>query len=288
MIRKTKELSETDMGTHTMFLADVVDARVLSDQEPVSYSYYQKHVKPAPKPVKKQAGYARYMDMFMKGRNYRKILSVQYVSIQHQILKRRQERNRRMNCLEERIAKDGIVKEGNVLKVDSFLNHQMDIELFDEMGAEFKRRFEGKPINKILTIEASGIGIACVAAQHFHVPVVFAKKSKSINLEGEMLVAEVESFTHKCINHVIVAKKFLSPDDHVLIIDDFLANGCALQGLIQIVQSAGATVEGIGIAVEKGFQQGGRMIRNLGFQLESLAIVDSMDATTGKIVFREQ
>ena len=193
-----------------------------------------------------------------------------------------------MNCLEERIAKDGIVKEGNVLKVDSFLNHQMDIELFDEMGAEFKRRFEGKPINKILTIEASGIGIACVAAQHFHVPVVFAKKSKSINLEREMLVAEVESFTHKCINHVIVAKKFLSPDDHVLIIDDFLANGCALQGLIQIVQSAGATVEGIGIAVEKGFQQGGRMIRNLGFQLESLAIVDSMDATTGKIVFREQ
>ena len=193
-----------------------------------------------------------------------------------------------MNCLEERIAKDGIVKEGNVLKVDSFLNHQMDIELFDEMGAEFKRRFEGKPINKILTIEASGIGIACVVAQHFHVPVVFAKKSKSINLEGEMLVAEVESFTHKCINHVIVAKKFLSPDDHVLIIDDFLANGCALQGLIQIVQSAGATVEGIGIAVEKGFQQGGRMIRNLGFQLESWAIVDSMDATTGKIVFREQ
>ncbi len=193
-----------------------------------------------------------------------------------------------MNCLEERIIKDGIVKEGNVLKVDSFLNHQMDIELFDEMGAEFKKRFAEKPINKILTIEASGIGIACVAAQHFHVPVVFAKKSKSINLEGEMLVAEVESFTHKCINHVIVAKKFLSPDDHVLIIDDFLANGCALQGLIQIVQSAGATVEGIGIAIEKGFQQGGRMIRNLGFQLESLAIVDSMDAQTGKIVFREQ
>ena len=191
-----------------------------------------------------------------------------------------------MNFLEERILKDGIVKEGNVLKVDSFLNHQMDIELFDQMGAEFKKRFEGKPINKILTIEASGIGIACVVAQHFHVPVVFAKKSKSINLEGEMYVAQVESFTHKCQNNVIVAQKFLNPEDHVLIIDDFLANGCALQGLIQIVQSAGATVEGIGIAIEKGFQSGGRIIRNLGFQLESLAIVESMDEKTGEIVFR--
>ena len=193
-----------------------------------------------------------------------------------------------MNFLEERILKDGIVKEGNVLKVDSFLNHQMDIELFDQMGAEFKKRFEGKPINKILTIEASGIGIACVVAQHFHVPVVFAKKSKSINLEGEMYVAQVESFTHKCQNNVIVAQKFLNPEDHVLIIDDFLANACALQGLIQIVQSAGATVEGIGIAIEKGFQSGGRIIRNLGFQLESLAIVESMDAETGNVVFREQ
>ena len=193
-----------------------------------------------------------------------------------------------MNALEERIIKDGIVKEGNVLKVDSFLNHQMDIELFEKMGEEFQKRFEGKPINKILTIEASGIGIACVAAQKFRVPVVFAKKSQSINLEGEMLVAQVESFTHKCKNNVIVAKKFLSEDDHVLIIDDFLANGCALQGLIQIVQSAGATVEGIGIAIEKGFQSGGRMIRNLGFQLESLAIVDAMDAKTGTITFREQ
>ena len=193
-----------------------------------------------------------------------------------------------MNALEERILKDGIVKEGNVLKVDSFLNHQMDIELFEKMGEEFQKRFAGKPINKILTIEASGIGIACVVAQKFRVPVVFAKKSKSINLEGEMLVAEVESFTHKCKNNVIVAKKFLSEDDHVLIIDDFLANGCALQGLIQIVQSAGATVEGIGIAIEKGFQSGGRIIRNLGFQLESLAIVDSMDAKTGTVQFREQ
>ena len=193
-----------------------------------------------------------------------------------------------MNFLEEKILKDGIVKEGNVLKVDSFLNHQMDIELFNQMGAEWKRRFEGKNINKILTIEASGIGIACVAAQHFNVPVVFAKKAKSINLEGDMLTAEVESFTHKNKNQVIVAKKFLNEEDHVLLIDDFLANGCALQGLIQIAQGAGATVEGIGIAIEKGFQPGGRMIRNLGYQLESLAIVDGMDWQTGTITFREQ
>ena len=191
-----------------------------------------------------------------------------------------------MNFLEERIVKDGIIKEGNVLKVDSFLNHQMDIELFDEMGAEFKRRFAGKPINKILTIEASGIGIACVAAMHFHVPVVFAKKSKSINIDGDMYIAEVESFTHKCKNQVIVSKKFLSEEDHVLIIDDFLANGCALQGLISIVYQAGGTVEGIGIAVEKGFQVGGQVIRNLGYQLESLAIVESMDAQNGTIRFR--
>jgi len=188
-----------------------------------------------------------------------------------------------MNCLEEKILKDGIVKEGNVLKVDSFLNHQMDIALFNEMGKEWKRRFEGKNINKILTIEASGIGIACIAAQHFGVPVVFAKKSKSINLEGDMYTAEVESFTHKNKNQVIVAKKFLSEEDHVLLIDDFLANGCALQGLIQIVQSAGGTVEGIGIAIEKGFQSGGKIIRNLGYQLESLAIVEEMDWKTGNI-----
>lgn len=138
-----------------------------------------------------------------------------------------------MNFLEERIVKDGIVKEGNVLKVDSFLNHQMDITLFNEMGAEFKKRFEGKNINKILTVEASGIGIACVVAMHFNVPVVFAKKSKSINIDGDMYIAEVESFTHKCKNQVIVSKKFLNEDDHVLIIDDFLANGCALQGLCE-------------------------------------------------------
>lgn len=191
-----------------------------------------------------------------------------------------------MNFLEERILKDGIVKEGNVLKVDSFLNHQMDINLFEQMGAEFKRRFEGRPINKILTIEASGIGIACIVAKYFNAPVVFAKKSKSINIEGEMYIAEVESFTHKCKNQVIVSKKFLGPNDHVLIIDDFLANGCALQGLISIAASAGATVEGIGIAVEKGFQSGGRIIRNLGHHLESLAIVESMDAAKGTIEFR--
>lgn len=198
------------------------------------------------------------------------------------------EMEKKMNFLEERIKKDGIVKEGNVLKVDSFLNHQMDIDLFDKMGEEFKRRFEGSNINKILTIEASGIGIACIVARHFGVPVVFAKKSKSINIEGEMYVAEVESFTHKCKNQVIVSKKFLNPQDHVLIIDDFLANGCALQGLISIVAEAGATVEGIGIAIEKGFQSGGKIIRNLGYHLESLAIVDSMDAADGSIVFREQ
>lgn len=193
-----------------------------------------------------------------------------------------------MNFLEERIVKDGIVKEGNVLKVDSFLNHQMDIALFDEMGAEFKKRFADANINKIVTIEASGIGIACIVARHFNVPVVFAKKSKSINIDGDVYKAEVESFTHKCKNNVIVSRKFLGPDDHVLIIDDFLANGCALQGLISIVNEAGGTVEGIGIAVEKGFQNGGRIIRNLGFHLESLAIVESMDAASGEIVFRQQ
>ena len=193
-----------------------------------------------------------------------------------------------MNFLEERILKDGIVKEGNVLKVDSFLNHQMDINLLDRIGAEFYERFKHKNITKVLTIEASGIAIACFAAKYFNVPMVFAKKSKSVNIDGDMYVAEVESFTHKCKNQVIVSKKFLSADDHVLIIDDFLANGCALQGLISITESAGATVEGIGIAIEKGFQIGGRVIRNLGYQLESLAIVESMDAAAGTVTFRKQ
>ena len=193
-----------------------------------------------------------------------------------------------MNFLEERIAKDGVVKAGNVLKVDSFLNHQMDIALLDEIGREFRRRFSGRPVTKVLTIEASGIAIAYPVAREFGVPLVFAKKSKSINLDGEMYVAEVESFTHGNKNQVVVSKKFLSPDDHVLIIDDFLANGCALRGLIYIVEDAGATVEGLGIAIEKGFQIGGSSLRELGYHLESLAIVDAMDEETGRITFRTQ
>lgn len=191
-----------------------------------------------------------------------------------------------MKLLEERIRRDGTVKAGNVLKVDSFLNHQMDINLFNEMGKEWARLFADRPVTKILTVEASGIGIACVAAQHFHVPVVFAKKTQSLNIDGEVYTTKIESFTHKRVYDVIVSKKFLSPEDHVLIIDDFLANGCALEGLIEIVQKAGATVEGIGIAVEKGFQKGGDLIRSKGVRLESLAIVESMDAETGEITFR--
>ena len=191
-----------------------------------------------------------------------------------------------MKLLEERIRKDGIVKEGNVLKVDSFLNHQMDTDLFNEMGKEFKRLFAEKTINKILTIEASGIGIACIVAQHFHVPVVFAKKSQSINIDGDVYATKIQSFTHKKVYDVIVSKKYIGKEDHILLIDDFLANGCALEGLIDLVQSAGATVEGIGIAVEKGFQEGGKRIREKGIQLESLAIVDAMDSQTGEITFR--
>ncbi len=191
-----------------------------------------------------------------------------------------------MKSLEERIQKDGVVKEGNVLKVDSFLNHQMDVKLFHEMGLEWKELFKDKPINKILTIEASGIGIACVAAECFDVPVVFAKKTASINLDGEMYTSKVESFTKKRVFDIIVSKKFLNPEDHILIIDDFLANGCAVMGLIDLINAAGATVEGVGIAIEKGFQQGGQMIRDKGIKLESLAIVDAMDPVTGKITFR--
>ena len=193
-----------------------------------------------------------------------------------------------MNFLEERILKDGLVKPGNVLKVDSFLNHQMDVALLDQIGEEFYRRFKDKKVTKVLTIEASGIAIACSVARCFGVPMVFAKKAKSINIDGDVYVAEVESFTHGNKNQVIVSKRFLNPEDHILIIDDFLANGCALQGLISIVEASGATVSGLGIAIEKGFQIGGRVIRNLGYQLESLAIVDSMDAETGTVVFREQ
>ena len=192
-----------------------------------------------------------------------------------------------MNFLEERILKDGVVKSSNVLKVDSFLNHQMDIELIEEIGREFKRRFANKNVTKVMTIEASGIGIAAFVAKEFGVPLVFAKKSKSINIDGDVFVAEVESFTHRNKNQVVVSKKFLHEGEHVLIIDDFLANGCALQGLISIVESAGATVEGCGIVIEKGFQEGGYRIRNLGYHLESLAIVEAMDPATGEINFRK-
>ena len=193
-----------------------------------------------------------------------------------------------MKLLEDRIRKDGRIYEGDVLKVDSFLNHQMDISLMEEIGREFKRRFGDKKITKVLTIEASGIGIAAFVAKEFGVPMVFAKKSKSINIDGDMYVAEVESFTHKNKNQIIVSKRFMLEGEHVLIIDDFLANGCALQGLISIVESAGAIVEGCGIAIEKGFQYGGRAIRNMGYQVESLAIVDAMDAETGTLTFRAQ
>lgn len=193
-----------------------------------------------------------------------------------------------MNFLEERILKDGIIKPGNVLKVDSFLNHQMDVKLLDEIGREFHRRFKSEKITKVLTIEASGIAIAYPVAREFDVPLVFAKKAKSVNIDGDVYVAEVESFTHKNKNQVIVSKKYLSPEDNVLIIDDFLANGCALQGLVSIVESAGASVAGLGIAIEKGFQIGGRVIRNLGYRLESLAIIESMDDQKGTILFKEQ
>ncbi len=193
-----------------------------------------------------------------------------------------------MNFLQERIVREGVVKPGNVLKVDSFLNHQMDTKLLDQMGEEFCRRFAGKPITKVLTIESSGIAIAYPVARLLGVPLVVAKKTRSVNLDGDLYVAEVESFTHKVTNSVIVSKKYLSPTDHVLILDDFLANGCALQGLISIVESADATVEGLGIAIEKGFQDGGARMRNLGYHLESLAIVDAMDAETGTITFRNQ
>lgn len=190
-----------------------------------------------------------------------------------------------MQLLEERIRKDGIVKPGNILKVDSFLNHQMDIPFINELGKEFKRRFADAPITKILTIEASGIGIACLVAQHFNVPVVFAKKAQSLNLDGEMYCTKVQSFTHKRVYDVILSKKFLSAEDHVLIIDDFLANGCALQGLMEIVKESGAVLEGAGIVVEKGFQNGGDSLREQGIRVESLAIVDSM--TDDSVSFRK-
>ena len=193
-----------------------------------------------------------------------------------------------MNFLEERILKEGVVSMGNVLKVDSFLNHQLDISLLDQIGAEFFRRFRNKKINKIVTIEPSGIGLATIVATYFNVPVVFAKKYKSINIDGDMYTAEYASISHNWTNHVVVSKRFLSASDHILIVDDFLANGCALQGLLSIMQTANASVEGIAIAIEKGFLPGGRTIRNLGYHLESLAIIESMDPVSGNIYFREQ
>ena len=192
-----------------------------------------------------------------------------------------------MNFLEERIVKDGVVKEGNVLKVDSFLNHQMDIKLLDQMGAEFKRRFADKPINKILTIEASGIGIACIAAQHFDVPVVFAKKNKTKNIAGDVFTAKVESFTHGKTYDIMVSRQFLGPKDRILLIDDFLANGKALEGLANIVQESGAFLAGAGVVIEKGFQPGGRLLRERGIRLESLAVVESMDEKAGELIFRQ-
>lgn len=192
-----------------------------------------------------------------------------------------------MNFLEERILKDGIVKPGNVLKVDSFLNHQIDIELADKMGQEFKKRFADKEITKILTIEASGIGMACLTARYFNnIPVVFAKKTQTVVQDDDKYVADVESFTHKVTNHVFVTKKYISKGDKILIIDDFMAHGQAAFGLIEICKQAGAEVQGIGIAIEKGFQNGGKKLREAGYKLESLAIVEKMDADTGKIDFR--
>ncbi|MGO5211913.1 xanthine phosphoribosyltransferase [Parafannyhessea sp. LCP21S3_E6] len=194
-----------------------------------------------------------------------------------------------MRELEERIIQEGIVREGEVLKVDSFLNHKCDVALYDHMGAEWARLFAGKPVDKILTIEASGIGIACVAARHFgNVPVVFARKTESINLDGSQYRTQIHSYTHGRDYHVIVAKRFLIPGEHVLVIDDFLANGCALDGLLEICDAAGVSVTGIGIAIEKGFQPGGKSLRERGYDLRSLAIVDEMDPKTGRIVFREQ
>ena len=191
-----------------------------------------------------------------------------------------------MNFLEKKILKDGVVREGNVLKVDSFLNHQMDVDTIMKIGKTFYERFKDKNVTRIVTIESSGIALGFATAQHFNVPFVFAKKSKSINIDSDVYVAEVESFTHKCTNNVVVSKKFIKPNDKVLVIDDFLANGCALQGLIKIVEQAGAEVVGIGIAIEKGFQNGGATIRNMGYDLHSIAIVESMDWQNKKINFR--
>lgn len=192
-----------------------------------------------------------------------------------------------MEFLEDRIKKDGLVKPGNVLKVDSFLNHQIDVELMDMLGAEFKKHFYQKKITKILTIEASGIGIACLTARYFQVPVLFAKKTQTVVQDDDKYSSQVYSYTHKCSNNIFISKKYMDASDHVLIIDDFLANGAACMGLIDIVKQAGATLEGVGICIEKGFQEGGKKLRDMGIDLQSLAIVESMDAETGSVNFRK-
>lgn len=192
-----------------------------------------------------------------------------------------------MKFLEDRIKNDGIVKAGNVLKVDSFLNHQIDVELMDMLGSEFKKHFYQKKITKILTIEASGIGIACLTARYFQVPVLFAKKTQTVVQDDDKYSSQVYSYTHKCSNNIFISKKYMNSSDHVLIIDDFLANGAACMGLIDIVKQAGATLEGVGICVEKGFQDGGKKLRDMGIDVQSLAIVESMDPDTGNIVFRD-
>ena len=192
-----------------------------------------------------------------------------------------------MKLLQDRIVADGKIEAGNILKVDSFLNHQIDVSLLEEIGQEFKRQFGDREVNKILTIEASGIAIACIAARYFNVPVVFAKKSRSLNIAGDVYTAKVESFTHKNTNDIIVSKKFLSPKDRILIVDDFLANGKAILGLCQLVEQAGATLVGAGVVIEKGFQDGGKRIREAGIDLRSLAILEEMDVHTG-IRFREE
>ena len=191
-----------------------------------------------------------------------------------------------LNLLQKKILTDGVIKPGNVLKVDSFLNHQIDVPFISQLGKEFKELFADKPVDKILTIEASGIGIACLTAVYFGVPVVFAKKSAGSNMDADVYATEVKSFTHNKVNHVVVSKKYLNEGEHILIMDDFLANGCAVEGLMDLVSQAGGIVEGVGICIEKGFQGGGDTLRSKGVNLKSLAIIEKMDAATGTITFR--
>ncbi len=192
-----------------------------------------------------------------------------------------------MQLLEDRIIKDGKVFSGNVLKVDSFLNHQIDVELLDKMGSEVKQLFENENVTKVLTIEASGIGVGCMVAKHFNCPLLFAKKTKTLNIKGDVYTSKVESFTHQCTYDIIVSKDFLNETDTVLIVDDFLAKGNALIGLIDIVNQSGAKLAGCAIAIEKGYQGGGDKLRAQGIKVESMAIIEEMDDSTGSIVFRK-